>query len=274
MQLTNTIRILLFYLLIFAMFIFTVNSMNMHIPILDDVSQATLSPITQKFNTNDKVVMRALLFAVAVWLLSNILGMKECYKFDAKENWINQYNKDSEDVKEGYANLEPYCGCSNSASEIVQENEESLKNKEPIVGPRDSTCSSCGNGLDCACGNVKKITTYSSAVSVNSATLPEQRKVVYNSALNLSKASMCKGPSYLWSGDGEFSKMCQGLVQNNDGRCALGRFNCNTGFVGEPTPLFEYSSSSDSNWQGIPCQNGDPVKEKKEKKVCNDICGY
>jgi hypothetical protein len=238
--------------------------MNMHIPVLDNISEATLSPITQKFHTNDKVVVRALLFAVAVWLLSNILGMKECYKFDSKENWINQYNKDSEDVKEGY------CGCSESPETIIRENEESLKNKEPIVGPPTTTCGTCGNGIDCACGNVKKITTYNPNAN-NGA--PQPRQVVYNSALNLSKASMCKGPSYLWSGDGEFSKMCQELVQNNEGKCALGRFNCNTGFVGEPTPLFEYSSSSDSDWQGIPCKNGDPIKQKPEKKICDNICG-
>lgn len=90
---------------------------------------------------------------------------------------------------------------------------------------------------------------------------------------SISAAAMCKGDPYLYSGDGEFSKMCRRLLETNEGRCELSKYNCGTGFDGIPANFPRYSSHSDSLWRDFACKDCEPVQEDKPAKVCNEICG-
>ena len=71
--------------------------------------------------------------------------------------------------------------------------------------------------------------------------------------------SMCRGGSYMWSGDGEFSKMCRAAEKTPEGRCAIAAANCaGPGSMrGQPRNFPRYSPNSDSNWKAIPCCKGD-----------------
>ena len=75
-------------------------------------------------------------------------------------------------------------------------------------------------------------------------------------AFNLSPGAMCKGPSYLFQGSDELSKMCRSMEESPNGRCQLAQYNCPKGYVGEPknTSEWEYTSNSDSEWSGIACK--------------------
>lgn len=85
------------------------------------------------------------------------------------------------------------------------------------------------------------------------------------------KPNMCRGGSYMWSGDGEFSKMCRDAKNSPEGRCAIASANCaGPGSMrGQPKNFPKYSSNSDSNWKGIPCCNKKPLIEDHETRTCN-----
>jgi hypothetical protein len=88
-----------------------------------------------------------------------------------------------------------------------------------------------------------------------------------DSAFGISDGAMCKGTPYLYSGDGEFSKMCQSVD-----KCELAKYNCPTGFDGSPATAFEYSSHSDSLWNDIPCVGSEPLPVQQLPKQCGNGC--
>ena len=73
--------------------------------------------------------------------------------------------------------------------------------------------------------------------------------------LNISPGAMCQGGPYMYQGDGWFSKMCRAMEKTEEGRRELAAHNCAVGFHGQPQVPFRYSSNSDSEWKGIPCDS-------------------
>lgn len=86
-------------------------------------------------------------------------------------------------------------------------------------------------------------------------------------AFNLSPGAICKGPSYLFQGDDQTSKMCRQLASTADGRCQIAQYNCPNGYVGEPKNLkyWEYTSNSDSEWNGVQCKGNHVDKKYYER---------
>lgn len=76
------------------------------------------------------------------------------------------------------------------------------------------------------------------------------------SVFTLSPGAICKGTPYLYSGDGEYSKMCQELLKTPEGVRELDRFTCQQpGASGIPRNFPTFSSNSDVNWEGIKCND-------------------
>jgi hypothetical protein len=86
------------------------------------------------------------------------------------------------------------------------------------------------------------------------------------SAFNLSPGAACKGSMYLFQGDDETSKMCRDMAETPDGRCAIASFNCPNGYEGAPKHLnnWEYTSNSDSCWEGVKCKGCNVDKSRYE----------
>lgn len=93
-------------------------------------------------------------------------------------------------------------------------------------------------------------------------------------AFNLSPGAMCKGDPYMWQGDDDLSKMCRDMAKSPEGRCELSKYNCPSGFDGQPknTSDWEYTSNSDSCWSGVKCKGCDVDKSRyNHPQDCN--CG-
>jgi hypothetical protein len=95
----------------------------------------------------------------------------------------------------------------------------------------------------------------------------EDKNCAKNTAFSISPGAMCKGTSYLYTGDGPFSKMCQSLDD-----CDKAPYNCPNGFDGIPKSFPTYSSHSDSLWNPIPCNGDVPVKIDKLPMNCGEGC--
>lgn len=72
-----------------------------------------------------------------------------------------------------------------------------------------------------------------------------------DNAFVLSPASQCKGSPYLYSGDDEFSRMCQSLMQTQEGREDIARYNCAPQFDGIPKSFPTYSAHTNSLWRDV-----------------------
>jgi len=70
----------------------------------------------------------------------------------------------------------------------------------------------------------------------------------------VSDEAMCKGGEYMWQGDSPIAKRCRELAKTRNGRCAIGKYNCPTGYDGKPQKLFEYTSQSNDQWKNTQCQ--------------------
>ena len=75
-------------------------------------------------------------------------------------------------------------------------------------------------------------------------------------AFTISPGAMCRGGAYMFQGDDPQAKMCRDMAKTPEGRCEIAQFNCPNGFVGMPknTSEWEYTSNSDSNWNGVKCK--------------------
>ena len=95
--------------------------------------------------------------------------------------------------------------------------------------------------------------------------------------LEISPGALCRGGPYMWQGDSEMAKMCRNLAKSKEGRCEIAAFNCPNGFDGMPKVPLDYSSDSNSNWDGIPCNGNFPVDVHKPTcngdSICSTIVG-
>jgi hypothetical protein len=81
-----------------------------------------------------------------------------------------------------------------------------------------------------------------------------------NEGFEITPGARCRGGPYMWQGDSETAKMCRGMAQSEEGRCAIASQSCPNGYVGTPELPFEYTPLSDSKWQNARCKG--PNHEK------------
>lgn len=85
-------------------------------------------------------------------------------------------------------------------------------------------------------------------------------------AFEISPGAMCRGGSYMWQGDSARAKMCQQMNSTPEGKCAISRFNCPTGYNGMPRIPFDFTSNSDSTWSGVRCSGTNVDKKWYEER--------
>jgi len=79
---------------------------------------------------------------------------------------------------------------------------------------------------------------------------------------NFVNAAVCRGGSYMFQGDDPTAKMCRDLEKSKEGRAMIAQYNCGRGFVGKPRNNFSYSSNSNSEWEGIPCNDDNAYSDE------------
>ena len=72
------------------------------------------------------------------------------------------------------------------------------------------------------------------------------------------QAALCRGGRYMYQGNSPVAKMCQKLASTQEGQDMINQYNCPRGFIGLPKVNFEYTSNSNSCWQGIKCKGKEP----------------
>lgn len=82
--------------------------------------------------------------------------------------------------------------------------------------------------------------------------------------------NMCRGGSYMWSGDGEFSKMCQAAMKTKEGRCAIAAANCaGPGSMrGQPRNFPRFTPNSNSEWKAPCCKGNQPCPRRLNGEDC------
>jgi len=91
-------------------------------------------------------------------------------------------------------------------------------------------------------------------------------------AFEISPGAMCRGGPYMWQGDSARSKMCQELAKTPEGKCEISKFNCPDEYNGMPAVPFNFTSNSNSSWEGVHCKGCDVDKawyEKQNPSNCN-----
>jgi hypothetical protein len=90
--------------------------------------------------------------------------------------------------------------------------------------------------------------------------------------LEIDKGKQCSGGAYMYQGDSPRAKMCQEMANTPEGRCQIGASNCPNAYNGRPKVPIEFSSNSDSNWNGIPCQDKPPYMPLQKPKDNSSNC--
>ena len=92
--------------------------------------------------------------------------------------------------------------------------------------------------------------------------------------LEISPGAQCRGGPYMWQGDSKTAQMCRNLDKTAEGKCEIAKFQCPNGYHGQPGRPLEFTSNSNSCWDGVKCKGGQVDKayyDKQHDKDCK--CG-